>query len=151
MDRLDAGPLATGFQLDPRIDASSHWICDLPLSQVRLQDDGRFPWVVLVPRRRGVIELADLEPMDQTQLLAEINLAAAAVRALADHWDRPVEKLNIANLGNVTPQLHWHVLGRRADDPCWPGPVWGQGEATSLTAAQVSAAIDLLRSAFSKG
>ena len=145
------GPVVRGFQLDPRIDASSHWICDQPLSQVRLQDDARFPWVVLVPRRSGVIELCDLNPTDQAQLLAEINTAAVAVRALADHWERPVEKLNIANLGNVTPQLHWHVLGRRADDPCWPGPVWGQGEAISLTSAQVEAAMDVLRGAFSKG
>ena len=98
-----------------------------------------------------MIELCDLNPTDQAQLLAEINTAAVAVRALADHWERPVEKLNIANLGNVTPQLHWHVLGRRADDPCWPGPVWGQGEAISLTSAQVEAAMDVLRGAFSKG
>ncbi len=141
---------AAPFQLDHRIEASSHLICDLGLSQLRLQDDARFPWVVLVPRVAGAVELADLNPSDQSRLLADINQAALAVRALADHWGKPVEKLNIANLGNVTPQLHWHVLGRRSDDPCWPGPVWGQGATILLTPPQVDDAVAVLRDAISK-
>ena len=96
------------------------------------------------------MELADLSLIDQSRLLAEINQAARAVRALADHWGRPVEKLNIANLGNVTPQLHWHVVGRRTDDACWPGPVWGQGAAILLTPKQADDAVALLRDAISK-
>jgi len=115
------------FRLDPRIAASSHAIAMLDLCELRLQDDGRFPWVVLSPRRVGAVELADLAYAEQCKLLVEIDLAGRLVRTLGQAWSRPVQKLNIANLGNVTPQLHWHIVGRRSDDPCWPGPVWGQG------------------------
>ena len=115
------------FVLDPRITASSHAITALDLCDLRLQDDSRFPWVVLSPRRVGAVELADLPYADQCRLLVEIDLAGRLVRALGEAWSRPVQKLNIANLGNVSPQLHWHIVGRRSDDPCWPGPVWGQG------------------------
>ena len=120
------------FSLDPRIAASSHAIAMLDLCELRLQDDGRFPWVVLSPRRAGAVELADLAFAEQCQLLLEIDLAGRLVRALGEAWFRPVQKLNIANLGNVTPQLHWHSVGRRSDDPCWPGPVWGQGAPAPL-------------------
>lgn len=125
------------FVLDPRISATSHAIASLDLCDLRLQDDGRFPWVVLSPRSMGAVELADLPYSDQCQLLVEIDLAGRMVRALGAAWSRPVQKLNIANLGNVTPQLHWHIVGRRSDDPCWPGPVWGQGTSTPLGSAIV--------------
>jgi len=128
------------FALDPRITASSHAVASLALSELRLQDDGRFPWAVLVPRVAGAVELADLPRADQQVLLDEIAAAARWVRAVGTAWGLAVDKLNIANLGNVTPQLHWHVVGRRAADPCWPGPVWGQGTAVYLSPAQVEAA-----------
>lgn len=120
------------FALDPRITASSHAIATLYLCDLRLQDDGRFPWVVLSPRRVGAVELSDLSYADQCRLLVEIDVAGRLVRALGAAWSRPVHKLNIANLGNVTPQLHWHIVGRRPDDACWPGPVWGQGAPVPL-------------------
>jgi diadenosine tetraphosphate (Ap4A) HIT family hydrolase len=128
------------FRLDPRITASSHALASLGLSELRLQDDGRFPWAVLIPRQAEAVELADLSRADQQDLLEEIAVAGRLVRAIGAAWHLPVEKLNIANLGNVTPQLHWHVVGRRAADPCWPGPVWGQGTAQPLSEAQVAAA-----------
>lgn len=131
------------FVLDPRIAASSHALGSLELCDLRLQDDARFPWLVLAPRRAGAVELSDLSLSDQTQLLLEIALAGQLARALGAAWSRPVEKLNIANLGNVTPQLHWHVVGRRSDDPCWPGPVWGQGTPASLTIKTVEKARQL--------
>ena len=62
-------------------------------------------------------------------LTSEIVIAGHAVRAIGAALRRPVEKLNVGQLGNITRQLHVHVVGRRADDPCWPGPVWGQGAA----------------------
>lgn len=126
------------FGLDPRITASSHAVASLALSELRLQDDGRFPWAVLIPRVSGAVELADLARGEQQVLLDEIAAAGRWVRALGEVWALPVEKLNIANLGNVTPQLHWHVVGRRASDPCWPGPVWGQGTAHPLSPARVA-------------
>jgi diadenosine tetraphosphate (Ap4A) HIT family hydrolase len=124
------------FVLDPRIAASSHAVASLALCELRLQDDGRFPWAVLVPRVAEAVELSDLTREQQQTLLDEIALAARWVRALGEAWALPVEKLNIANLGNVTPQLHWHVVGRRSSDPCWPGPVWGQGVALPLDPVQ---------------
>jgi len=128
------------FQLDPRITSSSHAVATLGLSELRLQDDGRFPWAVLIPRVAGAVELADLSPEDQQVLLDEIAGAGRWVRAVGAVWALPVEKLNIANLGNVTPQLHWHVVGRRGSDPCWPGPVWGQGMAEPLPEQRIAAA-----------
>ncbi len=128
------------FALDPRITASSHAVASLALSELRLQDDGRFPWAVLVPRVAGAVELADLPWADQIVLLEEIAVAGRWVRAVGAVWGLAVDKLNIANLGNVTPQLHWHVVGRRAADPCWPGPVWGQGTAQALSEGQIAAA-----------
>ena len=133
--------MAAAYILDPRIEATSRPVTRLTLCEVRLQDDARFPWLVLVPRRPDAVELSDLVAEDQAALLAEINHCAVAVCALGEAWGRPVAKLNIANLGNVTPQLHWHVLGRRPDDPCWPGPVWGQGTAVPLTPEQSAKAV----------
>ncbi len=128
------------FELDPRIETTSHPVARLAVSELRLQDDGRLPWAVLIPRVAGAVELADLSLAQQHLLLDEIALAGRWVRAVAAPWGLAVDKLNIANLGNVTPQLHWHVVGRREGDPCWPGPVWGQGTPEPLTAGQVATA-----------
>jgi diadenosine tetraphosphate (Ap4A) HIT family hydrolase len=117
----------TDFELHPALAATSVLVCDLKLSQLRLQDDARFPWLVLVPRVPGARELDDLTAQERAVLIEEIADASRAVRALGEADRRPVEKINVGALGNVTPQLHVHVLGRRADDGLWPGPVWGQG------------------------
>jgi len=111
----------------PDFEAGSWAVKDLPLSQVRLQDEARFPWLILLPRVAHASELTDLAPADRHRLMDEIAIAAQAVRNLGELLDRPVDKLNIATLGNVTPQLHIHVIGRRRDDAAWPDPVWGFG------------------------
>jgi diadenosine tetraphosphate (Ap4A) HIT family hydrolase len=116
------------FALDPAFDAASEVLIALPLCEVRLQNDRRFPWLILIPRLAGAVEIEDLDPADRARLMDEAVLAGRAVRAIGRAIRRPVEKLNLGQLGNVTRQLHLHVVGRRADDPCWPGPVWGQGE-----------------------
>jgi diadenosine tetraphosphate (Ap4A) HIT family hydrolase len=116
------------FTVDPAIAAVTHALGPLKLCEARLMDDARFPWIVLVPRRPGARELEHLKPADRAQLMEEIVLAGAAVRAMGAAAGRPVEKINAGSLGNVTPQLHVHVIGRRADDAAWPGPVWGHGE-----------------------
>ena len=113
---------------DPAFEAGSVAVCDLALCQVRLQDDARFPWLILLPRVAGAVELVDLGRKDQGRLMGEIAQASEAVRALGDKLGRPVEKLNVAAIGNVTAQLHVHVVGRRRDDGLWPDPVWGRGE-----------------------
>lgn len=119
------------FILDPAFVATSAMLGDLPLCQARLQLDARYPWVVLIPRLAGLRELEDLSPADRARLVEETVLASAAVRAVGRALGLAVDKLNIGALGNVTPQLHVHVVGRRTGDPAWPGPVWGHspGEA----------------------
>jgi diadenosine tetraphosphate (Ap4A) HIT family hydrolase len=114
--------VTAGFELDARLAVDSHLLADGPLSQLRLMDDLRFPWLVLVPRVPDASELADLESAAQQQLLAEINDANALLRA----W-QPCDKLNLGALGNIVRQLHLHLVARREGDAAWPGPVWGVG------------------------
>ncbi len=119
------------FSLDLAFVATAADLGELPLCHARLQLDARYPWVVLIPRIAGARELEDLSAADRAQLIEEIVLAGSAVRAVAEVLGLAVDKLNVGALGNVTPQLHVHVVGRRIDDPAWPGPVWGHspGEA----------------------
>ena len=126
--------LTDHFQPDPRLAADSVFIADGPLSQVRLMDDARFPWLLLVPRVAGASEWIDLDGGQQRLLLAEINQLSQLLRAEAG-----VEKINIGALGNIVRQLHVHVLGRHAGDAAWPGPVWGSGAARRHDAEQLAA------------
>lgn len=116
--------MGDGFSLDPRLAADTVLVADGPLSQLRLMDDARFPWLVLVPRVPGAIEWLDLDGGAQRLLLAEVNLAGKLLQALG-----PVHKLNIGALGNIVRQLHVHVLARQEGDAAWPGPAWGSGPA----------------------
>lgn len=133
------------FQADPAFDAGSKWLIDLGLCQARLQLDARWPWLILIPRQAGLAEIEDLAASDRAALMDEILLAGRAVRAIGEALGRPVEKLNIGALGNITRQLHVHVVGRRADDAAWPGPVWGFGTPSTLpeTALQATSAASL--------
>lgn len=133
--------MVEGFSLDPRLAADSILVSDGPLSQLRLMDDARFPWLLLVPRVNGAEEWVDLDGGKQRLLLAEINQAAAALRAVAT-----VDKLNIGALGNIVRQLHVHLVGRRVGDAAWPGPVWGSGAAQPYEAAAREALLARLRS-----
>jgi diadenosine tetraphosphate (Ap4A) HIT family hydrolase len=129
-----------GFSLDPRLAADSVLVADGPLSQLRLVDDSRFPWLVLVPRLPDAVEWLDLDGSAQRLLLAEINLAGQLLRALG-----PVHKLNIGALGNVVRQLHVHVVARQEGDAAWPGPVWGSGPALRHQEAERLALVARLR------
>ena len=114
------------FAVDPAFLAGSVFAADWPLSHVRLQDDARFPWLILIPRVSGATELEHLSAADRAVLMEETVRAGALVRALAEAAGRPIDKLNVAAIGNVTAQLHVHVVGRRRDDGLWPDPVWGR-------------------------
>lgn len=113
----------TAFAVDPVIASLTHHLADWPLCRVFLYDDSRYPWGLLVPRRAGAVEVCDLSEADQGQLMAEIVKLSGLIRVLPG-----VEKLNIGALGNMVPQLHVHVIGRRKGDPAWPGPVWGHSD-----------------------
>ena len=129
------------FELDLAFLTTSEALPGLALCEARLQLDSRFPWIVLIPRMGGAVELEDLSVEERAMLMAEVVAAGAAVRAVGAALGRPVEKLNVGQLGNLTRQLHVHVIGRRADDPCWPGPVWGQGVAAAYGAEALEAAL----------
>jgi len=116
----------TEFSADPAFEAGSVFAVDWPLCQVRLQDDARFPWLILLPRVEGAVELDDLTAEQRAVLMEEVVRAGEVVRALGLAAGRPIDKLNTAALGNVTRQLHIHVVGRRRDDGLWPDPIWGR-------------------------
>ena len=109
------------FALDPRLVADTLPAGHLPLCEVRLMNDARFPWLILVPRRAGLREIHDLSPADRALLMEE---ATAASAVLAAHG---AFKVNVGALGNIVAQLHVHVVGRQNGDAAWPGPVWGSG------------------------
>ena len=107
----------TEFKADAAFEAGSVFAADWPLCQVRLQDDARFPWLILLPRVDGAVELNDLTAEQRAALMEEMVRAGERVRALGQAAGRPVDKLNTAALGNVTRQLHVHVVGRRRGNP----------------------------------
>lgn len=108
------------FELHTQLIKDSATLGDLTLSRVLLCNDTQYPWLILVPRRADIVELFQLTRIDQQQLLDEISTVSAA---LAGHFR--ADKMNIAALGNVVPQLHVHVIARFNDDPAWPRPIWG--------------------------
>jgi diadenosine tetraphosphate (Ap4A) HIT family hydrolase len=128
------------FEVDSAFMASSAPLSSLALCEARLQLDARFPWIVLIPRIEGAVELEYLSVEERAMLIAEIVDGGEAVRAIGMALGRPIEKLNVGQLGNITRQLHVHVVGRREDDPCWPGPVWGQGEALAYDSGALETA-----------
>jgi diadenosine tetraphosphate (Ap4A) HIT family hydrolase len=128
------------FALHPRLATDTLFVTDWPLCRVLLMNDARYPWLVLVPRRAGLIEIADLPPPDRAILIEEMARAEEAVRRLL-----PGGKLNIGALGNLVPQLHVHVIGRAAGDPAWPGPVWGHSAAIAYEPGPCEARLALIR------
>jgi diadenosine tetraphosphate (Ap4A) HIT family hydrolase len=113
------------FALDERLARDTFVVGDWPLTRVLLMNDARWPWLILVPRRDGIVELFDLDPADRTLLIDEAARAARFLKAYAQSG-----KINLGALGNIVRQLHLHVLARAIGDPVWPRPVWGQCEAT---------------------
>ncbi len=114
--------LKAGFELDARLEADSEQVMWLGLCELRIMNDSRWPWLVLVPQRPGVEEIHDLTPLDQAMLTFETNMVAQALKNVTD-----CTKINSAALGNIVRQLHVHVVARNEGDPGWPGPVWGHG------------------------
>jgi diadenosine tetraphosphate (Ap4A) HIT family hydrolase len=137
---------AQNFQLDPRLEAETMVLGDLPLSRVLLMDDARFPWVILVPRRAGLVELIDLAASDLARLIEEIAAASGVLEAATSPY-----KLNVAALGNVVRQLHVHIIARTEDDAAWPSPVWGKGERQAYAPVERAAFAGKLRQGFGFG
>ena len=113
------------FTLDDQLVRDALVIGDMPFCRVMLMNDARWPWLILVPRRDGMVELMDLERSDQLRLMDE---AGRVGRFLKSH--ARADKINVGALGNIVRQLHLHVVARKVGDPAWPGPVWGHGAPT---------------------
>lgn len=126
------------FQIDSRLEADSLPVVDLGLSSLRLMNDQRFPWLLLIPRRASKEEVLDLIDQEQLELWDEVRRVARVLRS-----EFAPSKLNIAALGNQVRQLHVHVIARFEDDPAWPNPVWGVG--TAAPYADPAAVIARLR------
>ena len=105
-----------------------------------LANDANYPWLILVPRLPGLIELTDLEDNAQVQLLGEVTAAAQALKTITR-----CDKLNIAALGNIVPQLHVHVVARREGDTGWPRPIWGAAPALPQDRHEIDPFISTLR------
>lgn len=131
------------FELDPQLEKDSSWICDLPLSQVRLSNNAAFPWIILVPKKSGMREFIDLSNDEQIQLWQEISQASHVMRELFSPT-----KLNVANLGNVVAQLHIHVIARFNTDKAWPNPVWNSQVVAEYEAKNHQERISQLANAF---
>ncbi|KRD72935.1 HIT family protein [Ensifer sp. ENS10] len=114
--------LAT-FTLDERLERDGIPIASIGLCQMRLMNDRRWPWLVLIPQREGISEIFDLTPLDQTMLTFETTMAATALKTVTG-----AQKINVGALGNIVRQLHVHIIARNDGDPNWPGPVWGFGK-----------------------
>lgn len=131
------------FTLDPRLDADTFPVGELALSTVRLMDDARFPWLILVPRRAGLADLVDFDEDDAALMTVELRRASRVLRELTSPY-----KLNVAALGNSVRQLHVHVIARFETDVAWPKPVWGVGTAASYDPATADTLITRLRAGF---
>lgn len=132
------------FALDPQLQADTVPVADIDLSSVRLMNDRRFPWLILVPRFDGLVELTDLSHGDCYRLMDNIRLASNILQSLFPD----AEKLNVGALGNAVRQLHVHIIVRRTSDAAWPMPVWGVGAAQRYDQAELSTLTRQLCDAF---
>src|ERR1700689_4233994 len=113
-------PQTPAWSPHPQLKKAPNDIGGLPLSRVLVIKDAHYPWLLLVPRRHEAVEIIDLDEVEQAQLMTEMARVARALKEITK-----CDKLNIAALGNLVPQLHIHVIARRSGDAAWPRPVWG--------------------------
>ena len=126
--------------LHPQLQKDCLLVGRFPLCRLLLMHDANYPWFILVPDREGISEIFQLSEDDQIQLLRESSMLSAV---LVERFH--ADKLNIAALGNVVPQLHIHHVVRYRDDPAWPAPVWGRVQARPYTPESLSAVLETLR------
>jgi diadenosine tetraphosphate (Ap4A) HIT family hydrolase len=123
----------TMFELHPRLAQDCIPMGNLPLCRLLLMNESRYPWFILVPERTGAGEIYQLPEEDQTQLMRE---SCELSRTLAVLFR--ADKMNVASIGNLVPQLHIHHVARYRNDPAWPAPVWGRFEPLPYSEAAVA-------------
>jgi diadenosine tetraphosphate (Ap4A) HIT family hydrolase len=131
---------ASAWSLHSQLKKDTIDIGDLPLCKVLVIKDAHYPWLLLVPRREGAVEIIDLDEVEQAQLMTEISRVSRALKEVTR-----CDKLNVAALGNLVPQLHVHVIARRTSDAAWPRPVWGVMPPLAHDAEEVQNFINALR------
>ena len=119
------------IKLHPQLEKDCFKLGEFTLCSLLLINDANYPWFILLPNRENITELHHLKPQDQQQLLAESMYFSQCLEAVFQP-----DKLNIAALGNVVPQLHLHHIARFRSDACWPSPVWGRVAAMPYTQKQ---------------
>lgn len=113
--------MSENFLLNSVFSKQEDFIFDLDLCRVILHDNQNFPWIILIPRKNSIVELIDLSIEDRHKLIDEIAFIEKIMKKLFN----PI-KLNVATLGNVTPQLHVHIIARFENDLAWPNSVFGK-------------------------
>jgi diadenosine tetraphosphate (Ap4A) HIT family hydrolase len=139
---MSISPPPPVWSLHPQLAHDTVPLGDLTLSRVLGMKDANYPWLVLVPRRPDVVEIIDLDEAARAELMAEIARVSTALKTYTR-----CDKLNVAAIGNVVPQLHIHVVARRKEDPAWPRPVWGAAPARPYAAEELEAFAAALRRA----
>ena len=107
------------FKIDKNFLKSSHYITDLKLCSIRLHDNSKFPWIILIPKRIKVTDITELKTNDQILLIKEIVLASKVMKKVFN-----TKKLNVEKIGNKVSQLHIHIIARSSKDSSWPLSVW---------------------------
>ena len=107
------------FKIDKNFLKSSHYIIDLKLCSIRLHDNSKFPWIILIPKRKNINDISELNSKDQILLIKEIVYSSKIMKKLFK-----TSKLNIEKIGNIVPQLHIHIISRKKTDSSWPLSVW---------------------------
>ncbi len=134
------------FQLDVRLTADTVFIGTFSLCEIRLMNDCRWPWLILVPRLVGAEEIHDLSPVEQAQIATETSRVATALKTHTN-----CSKINTGALGNIVRQLHIHVIARDENDPNWPGPVWGYGDREEYGEPELAEIVGRLQKMLSSG
>ena len=107
------------FKINKKFLKSSHYITDLQLCSIRLHDNSKFPWIILIPKRNRITDMSDLNSKDQILLIKEIVYVSKIMKKLFK-----TSKLNVEKIGNIIPQLHVHIIARSKKDSSWPLSVW---------------------------
>ena len=107
------------FKINNKFLKSSYYIADLKLCSVRLNDNSKFPWLILIPKRKNITDFSELNSKDQILLMKEIVFVSRLMKKLFK-----TSKLNIEKIGNIVPQLHIHIISRKKNDSSWPLSVW---------------------------
>ena len=129
------------FKLNRKFLKTSHHLIDLKLCTIRLNDNSKFPWIILIPKKNKITDISDLNSKDQTLLMKEIVYVSKVMKKLFK-----TSKLNVEKIGNIVPQLHIHIIARSKKDSSWPLSVWVvKGKNYSKTALKVI--VDKLRKA----